>query len=142
MSRAELTKCFKTLPIALRESGIARYEFSASVLANKIALDAGASQYLKQFNLAPVSIDFQRTRNSRDLKDGSDQKGQRFYLYEEVEVVAACLFSRTLKWEFVFAASIDMDCHPQFQSRIHSRMILNPTAWHHSLLTAARRVPK
>ena len=143
MTRGEFVKCFKALPIELRESGISRYEFSAMELSKGVTLKAGgATRYLDQFDLAPISIDFQRTRNSRDLKDGSDQRGQRYYSYKEVDVVAACLFTRTLKWEFVFAASTDVDCHPQFRSRIHSRMILKPMSWHHDFLKAAHRVPR
>ena len=139
MTRKELVEIYNALPIELRESGVARYEFSAATLSKGIKLEASASKYLSQFNEAPVSIDFQRTRNSRDGKDGSNQKSQRFYPVKEVDIVAACLFSRTLKWEFVFAASSDLDRHPSFRSRLHNNMVLKPEAWHHEFLAAAKR---
>ena len=142
MVRKDLIKQFKALPLELRESGMARYEFSAAALAGSSLTKLGAMKYLQQFDATPVSIDFQRTRNSRDLADGKNQKGQRFYRYNEVDVVAACLFSRTLKWEFVFAASKDVDCHPKFRTRIHNRMILNPESWHHDFITAASRMTR
>ncbi len=140
MSSAELTAAIKKLSQEFRESGIPRYEFSAGVMKAGSTLAHGAAPYLAQFKKAPISIDFQRTRNSRDLKDGSNQKSQRFYEFKEVDVVAACLFSRTMKWEFVFAASRDLDCHPQFRSRINCKMVLNPSVWHGDFFDAAHRV--
>jgi len=45
-----------------------------------------------------MSIDFQRTRNSQD-----DSNSTRLYYVNEIDIVAACLFPRTLKWSFLFA---------------------------------------
>ena len=41
MTRGEFVKCFKALPIELRESGISRYEFSAMELSKGVTLKAG-----------------------------------------------------------------------------------------------------
>jgi hypothetical protein len=50
----------------------------------------------------PVTIDFQRTRNP------IDKPWERFYLPDEFQIVAACLWNRTGIWNSRFAATADL----------------------------------
>ncbi len=131
----ELETILKQLPQNIRESGVPRYEFSARLIKKPFVPEQGATEYLEQFAQEPLTIDFQRTRNSK-----GEAKGGRYYEYEEVEIVAACLFSRTLSWQFVYAASPDLECHPDYPGRIHCRMEISPRTWHADFLSAVARL--
>jgi len=122
------------IPQSLRESGLPRYKFSAnSAGIEKMALGKGVEMYLNRFEQAPLSIDFQRTRNARDDTKG-DGKMNRFYKVGELDIVAACLFSRTLKWEFIFCPSKRLLKHPKSDDRYSNRLVINPKHWKHDLL--------
>jgi hypothetical protein len=60
----------------------------------------------------PIRIDFQRTRNP------IDRKWERYYLPDEFQIVAACLWNRTGRWEYRFAATADLPRHPQYPDRL------------------------
>lgn len=47
----------------------------------------------------PIKVELQKTRNSRD------GKRTRWYRFNEFDVIAACLFNRTLDWSFAFCAT-------------------------------------
>lgn len=57
-------------------------------------------------------VEVQKTRSQRDDPAG------RFYRPEQFDVVAACLYPVTGKWEFRFKRSSVMDRHPQHPGRL------------------------
>ena len=129
VSNSDLKSLLTCIPQKLRESGLPRYQFSAhSAGINQMTIGAGVEMYLNRFSSAPLTIDFQRTRNARDGTKGGG-KMNRFYKKGEVDVVAACLFSRTLKWEFIFCAANNLPKHPKFSDRYSNRLVINPKLW-------------
>lgn len=131
LSRKELDEIFRTLPQNLRESGIPRYKYSASMLPQQ-SINGGLSDkdFLEQFSPHPLTIDFQRTRNSGNIGDANNNpKTNRFYRIGEIDVVAACLFSRTMQWEFVFGSKDSLIIHPKFDTHYSNRLILHPGLW-------------
>lgn len=122
---------FKSLTQDLKESGLPRYEFSASFIKNNNAYNRSTDEFLEQFTTYPLTIDFQRTRNSTD-KDG-DTRRQRLYKLNEIDVVGACLFSRTLEWQFVFGKSKHFTKHVEFNDRYSNRLEIYPSKWSTSL---------
>lgn len=133
---AELKKMFNGLPQNLRESGLPRYQFSASLIkANSIKEIEKSTDFLTQFDEFPLSIDFQRTRNSTDDKESKeDAKAARFYKHDEIDVVAACLFSRTLNWEFVFGNRSSLIKHKKHSGRYTNGLKIKPSRWKYSFL--------
>jgi hypothetical protein len=125
----DLKLIYKGLPQKLRESGIARYEFSAQKM--KIH-SINHPDFLSQFDKNPLTIDFQRTRNSTEISSDEPSKAGRFYRLDEIHLVAACLFSRTMKWEFIFGSKNAFDIHPKYQFRYSNRLILKPGLWYHN----------
>lgn len=65
-----------------------------------------------------VDIDFQRTRNP------IGRPWERYYLPSEFEVVAACLWNRSRRWEFVFAATADLPRHPDYRDRVAPKVVV------------------
>jgi hypothetical protein len=133
---SDLSTLYKTLPQNLRESGIPRYEYSASqVTESSIHGGLGEEDFLSQFDHFPLSIDFQRTRNSSNKSNSTnDPKTNRFYELGEVDLVAACLFSRTMKWEFVFGSRNSLIVHPKYKGHYSNRLKLNPKLWKSNFL--------
>ena len=123
---------YKLLPQDYRESGVPRYEFSASLVEeadiNKIEID----NFISQFSQNELTVDFQRTRNSTD-KDGDNRK-KRFYETNEIDVVGACLFSRTIKWQFIFGHSKHFDIHKKYKDRYANKLVINEGFWHKNLV--------
>jgi hypothetical protein len=74
----------------------------------------------KSESSGPMAIDFQRTRNP------IERKWERYYQPNEFDIVAACLWNRTGKWEFLFAATEDLPRHPQYPDRLATRVIVTP----------------
>ncbi|OFZ79953.1 MAG: hypothetical protein A2583_15145 [Bdellovibrionales bacterium RIFOXYD1_FULL_53_11] len=119
----ELLDC---IPQRFRESGLPRYQFSAErACVNELDLGDNALAYLQCFEEHPLSIDFQRTRNARDDTKG-DGKMNRYYKIGELDVVAACLFSRTLRWEFIFCPAKHLPKNLKFEGRYSNRLSINP----------------
>lgn len=132
----DLDKIFKTLPQSLRESGIPRYEYSASKLTQRsINGSLTDEEYINQFSSHPLTIDFQRTRNSGN-KGGikGNPRTNRFYRVEEIDIVAACLFSRTMHWEFVFGSKQSLIIHSKYKTHYSNRLVLNPKLWRSNFL--------
>lgn len=129
-----LTEYLKSLPQKLKESGIARYKFSSDMMLFNTVVDADTKSFLSQFDALPLTIDFQRTRNSTD-KDGEDAKSQRFYKLGEIDAVGACLFSRTQRWEFIFALSNTFDKHKKYPDRYSNRLQIKKADWDNDLLS-------
>jgi hypothetical protein len=69
-----------------------------------------------------ITIDFQRTRDPKGVA------GARYYLPSEFDVVAACLWNRTGKWEFLFAATKDLPRHKKYPDRLSNRLPVDPGA--------------
>jgi|LUMW01.1.fsa_nt_gb hypothetical protein len=126
------TELYKAFPQELRESGIPRYEFSSSLIKESDITKMAVDPFLEQFLEAPLTIDFQRTRNSTD-KDGNTRK-QRLYSTNEIDIVGACLFSRTMKWQFVFGHSKYFKTHKKYPDRYSNKLIIEPNKWSYSLL--------
>jgi len=130
LSSKQLVELINQLPQAFRESGLPRYHFSVSLVEENFA--GTEEEYLHLFDKFPLSIDFQRTRNSRG--DGADGKENRFYRLEEIDYVGACLFSRTLGWTFIFAHASCFPIHPKFTERYSNSLKIMPGEWHRSLI--------
>lgn len=109
------------------ESGLYRYMFSQSLLS-----DETDNNHLTIFGDNKLSIDFQRTRNATN--DGDTGTKNRFYEVGEVDIVAVCLFSRTLEWEFIYAKAENLARSNVYPDRYHNSVkILNHNFWHRSL---------
>jgi hypothetical protein len=119
-----LKDLLKSIPQDIRESGLPRYHFSSAKLSKVDILET--TRYLAQFD-PPLTIDFQRTRNSTD--DTGDTKVQRFYKVGELHVVAACLFSRSLEWNFIFCNSTSLKLHDKYTDRYTNALIIDPNKW-------------
>jgi hypothetical protein len=129
----------KALPQQLKESGIPRFEFSAHLLAHQHGQPEPTigvqptTEFLERFADFPITIDFQKTRNQLD-GGGGGNGGPRLYRVGEIDMVAACLFTRTLKWEFLFAKT-----GPSFRIQegcYHNTLQVIPGAWDSSLVAA------
>jgi len=123
----DVSEVFKQLPQAYRASGIAKYRYSASRVACPTVGDVGDHQFVEQFRDAPLTIDFQRTRNST-AEDGDTRKN-RFYRSDEIDIVGACLFSRTMEWKFLFAKAENFNRHAEYADRYSNRLTLDPGIW-------------
>lgn len=78
-----------------------------------------------------VVVELQKTRNS---KDGTPTRG---YRADEFDCLAACLFNRTGKWEYVYASTLDLERRPTDPDRLRimQRVPLQPSGiWKGSLL--------
>ncbi|MBL6991091.1 MAG: hypothetical protein ISR65_14995 [Bacteriovoracaceae bacterium] len=128
------TELLKFFPQELRESGIPRYEFSTSLIKESDVSKINIDTFIQQFDEHPLSIDFQRTRNSTD--DDGDTKKQRFYKLDEIDVVAACLFSRTMKWQFIFGHSKYFTIHKKYKDRYANKFIIQQNKWSSDLLAS------
>jgi len=131
LSAEEVKEAFKLLSLDLRESGLPRYSFSRNLsridslgrLAN-----TNSKKYLSAFESAPITIDFQRTRNSRD-EGKEDNRSNRFYQVGEFDMVAACLFSRTLEWDFIFCSAKKLIRHTRYNEHYTNAVQINPNDW-------------
>lgn len=128
---AELTGIFKKLPQQYRESGMAKYDYSSSRLGQAKVGILDDDKFIDQFLDNPITIDFQRTRNSTDLE--GDTRRQRFYKVGEIDIVGACLFARTMEWKFLFASASNFDRHPMYEDRYSNKLVFRPKIWKSSL---------
>lgn len=126
--RSVMDRIEALLPQELRESGLSRYKFSESMIQIKHVTKGNTHAFLTQFDERPLTIDFQRTRNSTGATDGNP-KAQRFYKVGEVDVVAACVFSRTASWEFIFTSSAHLERHTSYTDRYTSKLVIKPDCW-------------
>jgi hypothetical protein len=56
-------------------------------------------------------LETQKTRNPKDTK--AKAKATRWYKVTEFDIVAACLFNQTGRWEYLFARTVDLRRHPK-----------------------------
>ena len=132
ISVAEIDAQIKQLPQDCRESGLMKYEYSACQIHVPQVGKIPDKEFVAQFNQNPLTIDFQRTRNSTD-KDG-DTKRNRFYKVGEIDIVGACLFSRTMEWKFLFAKAHNFIKHSKYNDRYINTLKLAPGVWTCDLL--------
>lgn len=142
-SPGDLRSIMSSLPSHLRESGIHRYMFSAALsgFLGKAITQTDLAEQLNAFELSPLSIDFQRTRNSRGSGE-DDGKAGRFYKKGEIDVLAACLFNRTLTWEFIFCPENNFPIHDSFSDRYSNNFRVKPNDWFADLVTCMEKCRK
>lgn len=132
LSSFELAKVFKKIPQEYRESGIAKYQYSASKVQQPQLGQLSDAEFVAQFEDFPLTIDFQRTRNSTDEEGGT--RRNRYYRIGEIDIVAACLFSRTMEWRFLYAKAKEFQRHSQYSDRYSNRLKLAPGVWTSDLI--------
>lgn len=87
-----------------------------------------------------ITVDFQRTRNPIDTK------WERYYLPTEFDVLAACLYNRTERWEFRYAATKNLQRHRLYPDRLSNRVKLPDApaiendAWSSSLVHVLEQI--
>ena len=123
-------------PQNLKDSGISRYDFSSLMVKTTNIFNIDINSFIGQFSNNPLTIDFQRTRNSTD-KDG-DTRRQRLYKKGEIDVVGACLFSRTMKWQFIFGHSRHFDVHRNYNDRYANKLVIKEGKWSPCLLSCLK----
>lgn len=84
-----------------------------------VALDDGRVLHVECKNASPnttadgsYKVEVQKTRASKN------DPASRFYRADAFDVVAACLYSPTGRWEFRYGATADMPRHRQFPDRL------------------------
>jgi len=127
LSSSELKSFFKQLPQKYRESSFVKYEYSASKVPCPQLGILSDDEFVAQFNDFPITIDFQRTRNSTD-EDGGTRRN-RYYRVGEIDIVAACLFSRTMEWKFLYARAEEFERHKDYPDRYSNKLRLQPGLW-------------
>jgi len=127
MNKRDLDIIFKQVPQKYRESGISRYKYSRSQVLTPNLTELNTSEFLQQFDNNPLTIDFKRTRNSTD-EDG-DTRRNRFYRTDEIDIVAACVFSRTMEWKFLFAKAQNFSIHEEYADRYSDKLSLRSDIW-------------
>jgi hypothetical protein len=132
LSPSSLTEFFKRLPQKYRESGLMKYKYSASRVQYPQVGHLSDDEFVAQFNEFPMTIDFQRTRNSTD-EDGNTRRN-RYYQLGEIDIVAACLFSRTMEWKFLYAKAERFERHSEYPDRYSNRLKLEPGIWTSDLI--------
>lgn len=136
LSSAEIKAVYSGLPQEFKESSIPRYRFSQAMIPKNSLTDVDVKIFLKQFDPFPLTIDFQRTRNSTD--DTGDTRAQRMYKIDEIDIVAACIFSRTMKWEFVFGHKTSFEIHKKYSDRFSNKLVINPDTWTDNIIEIIR----
>jgi hypothetical protein len=76
-------------------------------------------------------LETQKTRNQK-LKEGQEEQeprasGTRWYKVTEFNIVAACLFNQTGRWEYLFARTIDLKRHSKDQRCLNTMQRVPPT---------------
>jgi hypothetical protein len=127
LSSSDLVGFFNQLPQEYRESGLVKYQYSASRVQQPYLGQLSDHEFIAQFNGFPITIDFQRTRNSTD-EDG-DTRRNRYYKVGEIDIVAACLFSRTMEWNFLYAKAENFVRHNQYSDRYSNKLKLEAGIW-------------
>ena len=132
LSSSDLTTFFKQIPQEYRESGLTKYQYSASKVQHPQVGQVSDAEFIAQFNNFPLTIDFQKTRNSTD--DEGNTRKNRYYRVGEIDIVAACLFSRTMEWNFLYAKAEGFKKHSQYSDRYSNRLRLEPGNWTSDLM--------
>ena len=136
-----LKQTLRLMPQSLRESGISRYRYSESLLTHALTGSLPPEEFLRQFDdprNTKVTVDFQRTRNASEEDEENKDIKSRLYLVDEIDVLAICLFSRTMNWDFIFAPCSSFDIHPEYTGCYNNRLVVNPQDWSNNLMDAIK----
>lgn len=68
-----------------------------------------------------TTVDFMRTRSPKA------QPGFRYYSPDEFDILAACTFNQSRKWDFQFIRTMVLDRHPDYPDRLSNRVSLGPS---------------
>jgi len=76
-------------------------------------------------------LETQKTRSQKETPPagaggGAKKKGTRWYKVTEFDMVAACLFNQTRRWEYVFARTIDLTRHPKDNACLNTMQRVPP----------------
>ncbi len=94
----------------------------------------------KTLRRGEITIDFMKTRYAKTVGPQG-----RFYKPSEFQVLAACLFNQTKKWEFRFIPTTKLPRHRAYRGRIDNRVSLGNSTpyfehWQEDLVAALRMV--
>jgi|GEM_PF-3518471 len=130
---------YQRIPQSLRESGIPRYRFSLDQLAHGSIDGVSTDDFLTQFEnpeVSRITVDFQRTRNAADEQASKENTKSRLYTLDEIDVLGVCLFSRTLRWEFIFSACAYFPRSSEYSNCYDNRLSVIPGCWSANLMDA------
>lgn len=128
LAATQVNEIYKRIPQELRESGLAKYTYSSSKLRHVNLGEIRDNEFILQFHSSPMTIDFQRTRNSTSTEDG-DTRRNRYYQLGEFDIVAACLFTRTKQWQFLYTSSNFVPRHQTYIDRHSNKLTIHPNEW-------------
>jgi len=94
----------------------------------------------KKLRLGEMTVDFMKTRYAKTKGPST-----RFYAASEFDILAACLFNQTGKWEFLFIPTRMLGRHPKYSTRLDSKVSLGNSKryfrfWRDSLIAALNLV--
>lgn len=94
----------------------------------------------KTLRRGEMTVDFMRTRYAKTMGPQG-----RFYKPSDFDVLAACLFNQTGRWEFRFIATGRLPRHRKYRGRIDNRISLGESTgyfqeWYEGLVSALRSV--
>jgi len=89
--------------------------------------DTDSQSFLSQFADMPLSIDFQRTRNT--ASEAGEEHKNRLYKVGEIDMVGACLFSRTKRWEFIYAQAQNFEVHGSYPEHYRNTLRIDSAYW-------------
>ena len=105
----------------------------------EVQLTDGRSLLIECKNAAPTTsrdgawrVEVQKTRASKN------DPASRFYRASQFDVVAACLFSSTGRWDFRYRRTRDMRRHDRFDDRLAAVQRIDDS-WSTSLIGALAR---
>jgi len=92
----------------------------------------------KTMRNSEVTVDFMRTRYAK-----TQGPEGRFYAPSEFQVLAACLYNQTGRWDFRFISTSKLSRHPDHPDRLESKVSLGPSKpyfehWTEDLVMALR----
>lgn len=74
-------------------------------------------------------LETQKTRNQKEpavTAGAAAKKGTRWYKVTEFDIVAACLFNQTGRWEYLFARTSDLKRHPKDDACLNTMQRVPP----------------
>ncbi|MCM4084899.1 hypothetical protein [Paractinoplanes hotanensis] len=90
----------------------AMHDFDVKMVSGKTYKVECKNASPKRYQGGEYKVEVQKTRASKG------DPASRFYAVEAFDVVAACLFSPTGQWDFVFGRTSDMQRHKDFPDRL------------------------
>jgi hypothetical protein len=92
-------------------------DFRVTTAVSELTIECKNLRSDEKYADGSYKLETQKTRNQK-VKEGQEEqeqkvKGTRFYRVTEFDVVAACLFNQTGRWEYLFARTADLKKHPK-----------------------------